>query len=69
MTVFGQMRKQKHIFSDVVSYVPMGFNKIAVRTDNVPREAASEMVSGNYFSGLGVDIKEADSAKSRHSRG
>ena len=52
--VFEQVRKQTHIFSDVMAYVPMGFNKIAVRIGNTPEEAASEMVSGNYFSGLGV---------------
>ena len=55
--VFEQMRKQTQIFSDVMAYVPMGFNKIAVRIGNVPEEAAGEMVSGNYFSGLGVSAE------------
>ena len=52
--VFQQLRKEKRIFSEVMAYVPMGFNKIAVRFGDVPQEAAGEMVSGNYFSGLGV---------------
>ncbi len=37
-----------------MAYVPLGFNKIAVRSGNLPQEAAGEMVSGNYFTGLGV---------------
>jgi predicted permease len=54
VNVFEQLRKNRRAFSDVIAYVPMGFNKIAVRSGNVPEEAAGEMVSGNYFSGLGV---------------
>jgi hypothetical protein len=52
--VFEQLRTQRQAFSDVMAYVPMGFNKIAVRSGNLPEEASGEMVSGNYFSGLGV---------------
>jgi predicted permease len=52
--VFEQLRQDHRVFSDVVAYVPMGFNRIAVRAGKVPEEVAGEMVSGNYFSGLGV---------------
>ena len=52
--VFQQLRKETAVFSDVMAYVPMGFNRIAVRWGNLPVEASGEMVSGNYFSGLGV---------------
>jgi predicted permease len=52
--VFEQLRQNRHAFSDVMAYVPMGFNKIAVRSGNKFEEVAGEMVSGNYFSGLGV---------------
>lgn len=52
--VFEELRKDHQAFSQVMAYVPMGFNKISVRFGNVPVEAAGEMVSGNYFTGLGV---------------
>lgn len=52
--VFEQLRNHHQAFSDLVAYVPMGFNKISVRSGNVREEAAGEMVSGNYFRGLGV---------------
>jgi predicted permease len=52
--VFEQLRQDHRVFSDVMAYVPLGFNKIAVRSGSVPEEVAGEMVSGNYFSGLGV---------------
>ncbi len=52
--VFEELRKDRKAFSDMMAYVPMGFNKISVRFGNVPEEAAGEMVSGNYFTGLGV---------------
>src|SRR5579883_35295 len=55
--VFEQLRKDKHAFSDVIAYVPMGFNKIAVRSGNRFEEVAGEMVSGNYFTGLGVSAE------------
>lgn len=47
--VFEQLRNDRQAFSDVMAYVPMGFNKIAVRSGNVPEEAAGEMVSGNLL--------------------
>ena len=52
--VFQELRRDHNAFSDVIAYVPMGFNKIAVRSGDLPEEAAGEMVSGNYFSGLSV---------------
>ncbi len=52
--VFDQMRRDKQAFSDVMAYVPLGLNKIAVRAGRLPEEASAQMVSGNYFTGLGV---------------
>ncbi len=52
--VFEQLRAEHRAFSDVMAYVPLGFNKIAVRTGSRIEEASGEMVSGNYFGGLGV---------------
>ncbi len=52
--VFEQLRQDHRVFSDVIAYVPLGFNKIAVRSEKLPEDVAGEMVSGNYFTGVGV---------------
>lgn len=40
---------------DVMTFIPMSNSgKAPVRVGSVPEEAAGDMVSGNYFSGLGV---------------
>ncbi len=52
--VFEQLRTQRQALSSLAAYVPAGFNKIAVRSGATPEEAAVDMVSGNFFSGLGV---------------
>jgi predicted permease len=40
---------------DVITFTPMSTSgKAPVRVGSVPEEAAGDMVSGNYFSGLGV---------------
>ena len=54
MPIFEQFRKQKNAFADVVAYVPLGIGKVAVRYGKEPQEASAEMVSGNFFSTLGV---------------
>jgi predicted permease len=54
MPIFEQFRKQKDAFADVVAYVPLGIGKVAVRYGKEPQEAAAQMVSGNFFSMLGV---------------
>jgi predicted permease len=51
--VFEQLRTQHQAFSTVAAYVPLGFNKIAVRVGPLPEEASIDMVSGDFFSGLG----------------
>lgn len=51
---FEQLRTEHQAFSSLAAYVPAGFNKIAVRTGGTPEEAAVDMVSGNFFSALGV---------------
>jgi hypothetical protein len=53
-SVFERLRTQHQAFSNLLAYVPVGLNKIAVRVGVTPEEAAVDMVSGNFFSGLGV---------------
>ena len=51
---FEELRKQKAVFSDLMAYVPLGEARTAVRWDDEPEEAEVDMVSGTFFSGLGV---------------
>jgi predicted permease len=51
---FEQLRTEKRVFSDLVAFAPLSFGKLAVRYGTEPEEARADMVSGNFFSGLGV---------------
>ncbi len=53
--VYDALRHQDHGLSDVMAYVPLSNDgKAAVRIDAAPEVAEGDMVSGNFFSGLGV---------------
>ena len=43
--------------SAVIAYVPLSGNKVAVRYGADPEEAEGDMVSGAFFSGLGVKLQ------------
>lgn len=53
-SVFEQLRLERDAFSDLVAFVPLGIGKVSVRHGQNPEEANADMVSGNFFSGLGV---------------
>ena len=42
--------------SPVMAYVPLSGSKVAVRYGTQPEEAEGDMVSGTFFSGLGVKL-------------
>jgi predicted permease len=54
--VYDAIRHQTAAFSAVMAYVPLSGNKVAVRFGAEPEEAEGEMVSGAFFSGLGVNL-------------
>jgi len=54
LPVFEAMRIQREVFTDVIGFVPLAFEKVAVRIGPEPEETWGEMVSGNFFSGLQV---------------
>ena len=54
MPVFEAMRTRKEVFQDVIGFAPLAFEKVAVRIGSEPEEVLGEMVSANFFSGLGV---------------
>ena len=52
--VFEELRKEHAAFSDLMAYVPLAIGKTPVRIGDDPEEAEADMVSGNFFSGLGA---------------
>jgi predicted permease len=54
LPVFEAMRTRQEIFTDVIGFVPLAFEKVAVRIGDEPEQTLGEMVSGNFFSGLQV---------------
>lgn len=54
--VFDALRKEHDVFSDLIAYMPLAVDKVAVRIGEDPEEAEGDMVSGNFFSGLGVSL-------------
>ena len=54
--VYEALRKQRSGFSPVMAYVPLSSGKVAVRLGSEPEEAEGDMVSGAFFSGLGVSV-------------
>ncbi|MFT4111270.1 ABC transporter permease [Silvibacterium sp.] len=55
--VYQELGRQKSVFSDVIAYVPLSADKIPVRIGTEPEEAEADMVSGGFFSGLGVKME------------
>ena len=53
---YEELRHRKDVFSDLVAFVPVSVGKTAVRFGRQSEEARADMVSGNYFSGLGVRL-------------
>src|SRR5438477_11106946 len=54
--VYDALRQQHMALSQVIAYVPLSTGKVAVRYEAEPEEAEGDMVSGNFFSALGVKL-------------
>jgi predicted permease len=54
--VYDTLRRQHHILAQVMAYAPLSTGKVAVRYGAQPEEAEGDMVSGTFFSGLGVKL-------------
>jgi predicted permease len=54
--VYDALRQQARDLSVVMAYVPLSGSKVAVRYGAQPEEAEGDMVSGTFFSGLGVTL-------------
>ncbi len=55
--VYEALRKQAGGMSAVIAYVPLSGDKVAVRYGAESEEAEGDMVSGVFFSGLGVRLQ------------
>ena len=55
MQVYEALRKETRVFSDLVAWVPLSTSEtVPARYGADPEEIRGDMVSGNFFSGLGV---------------
>ena len=54
--VYDALRRQSGALSDVIAVAELSGDKVGVRIGAQPEEAESDMVSGNFFSGLGVRL-------------
>ena len=55
LPVYNVLRNDRRAFSDVIAFAPLSWDKVAVRFgDGAAEQAKGEMVSGNFFSGLGI---------------
>src|SRR5690349_15483276 len=56
--VFEALRGERGIFSDMVAFVPLGTGQTAVRLGSDAETVWADMVTGNFFSGLGVRLAQ-----------
>ncbi|MFZ0743452.1 MAG: ABC transporter permease [Terracidiphilus sp.] len=54
--IYDALRHQNAALSPLMAYVPLSGSKVAVRYGAEPEEAEGDMVSGTFFSGLGVNL-------------
>jgi len=55
MQVYEALRRETQVFTDLIAWVPLSTSvTTAIRIGAEPDEARGDMVSGNFFSGLGV---------------
>ncbi len=54
--VFQALRQRHDAFSNVVASAPLAIGKTSIRVGDEPELADGEIVSGNFFSGLGVKM-------------
>jgi predicted permease len=55
-SVFEDLRQDHRAFSELIAFVPLAIGKVAARFGDTPEDVEGDMVSGNFFSGLGVSL-------------
>ena len=56
LTVYERLKAESKIFSPLMAYVPLDTQPTAVRHGQTPETVWADMVSGDFFSGLGVGM-------------
>jgi predicted permease len=57
LPVFAALRQNPRVFPALMAFAPLSSDKVDVRSgNNQPEQASGEMVSGNFFTGLGVSM-------------
>ena len=54
--VYDVLRQRDEGLSSLIAYVPLSGSKTSVRFGTQPEEAEGDMVSGTFFSGLGINL-------------
>jgi predicted permease len=54
MQIYQALRPEKRIFTELMAWVPLGIGNVSVRYGAQAEAGQADMVSGNFFSGLGV---------------
>jgi predicted permease len=54
--VYDALRRQSGALTDVIAVAQLSVDKVNARVDAQPEETEADMVSGNFFSGLGVKL-------------
>jgi hypothetical protein len=54
MPVFEALRAERGSFAELIGYVPLSTSRTTVRHGDRPETAWADMVTGNFFSALGV---------------
>jgi len=56
INIYNRLREDQSVVSDIIAYIPLSLTKTAVRFGDLPEEARTDEVSGNFFSALGVPM-------------
>ncbi|HEV2248256.1 MAG TPA: ABC transporter permease [Terriglobia bacterium] len=56
MASFEEFRTEHRVFQSLAAFVPLAVGKVSVRSGQEPETASVDMVSGNFFSGLGIRL-------------
>ena len=54
LATFQQLQNDRRVFSHLMAFVPLAWGTTPVRIGSEAEEATGDLVSGNFFSGLGV---------------
>ncbi len=54
--VFDALRQRKDVFAELIAAAPLAIGKVGIRYGSEPELADGELVSGNFFSGLRVQL-------------